>query len=134
MANKFCPSAVVLYQPCNQFGFRPNGLQALGNGNGAYFSELLSKFAGDAGLKTREGHVKVFARRDWGVEFVNDGGFHTNKIEGHWRQMKVRLPTYSRKKENYSSYLAEFKWRYIHSGEDLWKAFLKEIKKIYKFE
>ena len=27
-------------------------------------------------------------------------------------------------KKHYSSYLAEFKWRYIHSGEDLWKAFL----------
>ena len=61
------------------------------------------------------------------VEFVNEEGFHTNKIEGHWRQMKARLPTHGRKKEHYSWYLAEFKWRYIHSVEDLWKEFLKDI-------
>ena len=64
------------------------------------------------------------------VEFVNEEGFHTNKIEGHWRQMKPKLPTHGRKKEHYSSYLAEFKWRYIHSGEDVWKVFLNNIKKI----
>lgn len=68
------------------------------------------------------------------VEFVNEEGFHTNKIEGCWRQMKATLPTHGRKKEHYSSYLVEFKWRYIHSGEDLWKVFLNDIKKIYKFE
>ncbi|CAH3153938.1 unnamed protein product, partial [Porites evermanni] len=46
----------------------------------------------------------------------------------------AKLPTHHRKKEHYSSYLAEFKWRYIHSGEDLWKVFLNDIKKIYKFK
>ena len=66
------------------------------------------------------------------VEFVNEEGFHTNKIEGHWRQMKAKLPTHGRKKEHYSSYLAEFKWRYIHRGKDLWKVFLEDIKKIYE--
>ena len=39
------------------------------------------------------------------VEFVNEEGFHTNKIEGYWRQMKATLPTHGRKKEHYSSYL-----------------------------
>ena len=68
------------------------------------------------------------------VEFDNKEGFHTNKIEGNWPQIKARLPTHGRKKENFSSYLAELKWRYIHGGEDLWKAFLRDIKKIYKFE
>ena len=68
------------------------------------------------------------------MEFVNEESFHTNKIEGHWRQMKARLPTHGRKKEHHSSYLAEFKWKYIHSREDLWKEFLKDIKKNYKFE
>ena len=43
------------------------------------------------------------------MEFVNKEGFHANKIEGHWRQMKAGLPTHGRKKEHYSSYLAEFK-------------------------
>ena len=48
--------------------------------------------------------------------------------------MKARPRTHGRKKEHYSSYLPEFKWRYIHRREDLWKMFLKDIKKIYKFE
>ena len=34
------------------------------------------------------------------VEFVNEEGFHTNKIEGQWRQMKARLPKDGRKKEH----------------------------------
>ena len=38
------------------------------------------------------------------IEFVNKEGFHTNKIEGYWRQMKAKLPTHGRKKEQYSSY------------------------------
>lgn len=65
-------------------------------------------------------------------EFVNEEGYDTNKIEGHWRQLKVKLPTHGRKKEHYSSYLAEFKWRYIHRGEDLWHVFLKDIKEVYE--
>lgn len=43
-------------------------------------------------------------------EFVNDEGFHTNKTEGHRRQMKASLQSHGRKKEQYSSYLAEFIW------------------------
>ena len=34
------------------------------------------------------------------VEFVNEEGFHTNKIEGNWGQMKARLPKDGRKKKN----------------------------------
>ena len=33
------------------------------------------------------------------VEFVSPEGYDTNKIEGHWRQMKVSVPTHGRKKE-----------------------------------
>ena len=40
-------------------------------------------------------------------EYVNANGRHTNKIEGHWRQMKVSLPTHGRRKFHYSYYLAE---------------------------
>ena len=47
-------------------------------------------------------------------EFVNDYGNHTNKIEGHWRQMKANLPSHGRRKFHYSYYLAEFLWRYKH--------------------
>ena len=49
------------------------------------------------------------------VEFVNEESFHTNKIEGHWRQMKARLPTHGRKREHYSSCLVQMEiypqWR-----------------------
>ena len=68
------------------------------------------------------------------TEFVNKEGFLTNKIEGHWGQMKAKLPTHGRKKEYYSSYLAEFKWRYVHRGEDLWRVFLDDVKRIYQFK
>lgn len=68
------------------------------------------------------------------VEFVSPDGFDTNKIEGHWRQLKVNLPTHGRKKEHYSSYLAEFIWRYVHRGEDLFKVFVKDVASVYKFE
>ena len=61
------------------------------------------------------------------VEFVNSVGFDTNKIEGQWRQMKASLPTHGRKKEHYSSYLAEFIWRYIIRGKDLFFVFLKDV-------
>ena len=53
------------------------------------------------------------------IEIVNKQGFHTNKIESCWQEMKVKLATHSRKKEHYSSYLAEFKWRCVHRGDDL---------------
>ena len=37
------------------------------------------------------------------VELGSPEGYGTNKQEGHWRQMKVNLPTHGRKKEHYSS-------------------------------
>ena len=57
------------------------------------------------------------------VEFVNSESYDTNKIEGHWRQMKVSLPTHGKKKEHYSSYLAEFIWRYMNREKDLFFVF-----------
>ena len=71
-----------------------------------------------------ENHGYVHKTVNHSVEFVNGEGFHTNKIEGHWRQMKANLPSHGRKKEHYSSYLAEFIWRYVHRGEDLFWVFL----------
>jgi len=68
------------------------------------------------------------------VEFVNEEGYDTNKIEGQWRQMKVSLPTHGRKKEHYSSYLAEFIWRHINRGKDLFFVFLKDVGSVYKFK
>ena len=54
-----------------------------------------------------EKHGYVHKTVNHSVEFVNDEGFHTNKIEGHWRQMK-----------------ADFIWRYVHRGEDSFWVFL----------
>ncbi|PFX28023.1 hypothetical protein AWC38_SpisGene7279 [Stylophora pistillata] len=44
------------------------------------------------------------------VEFVNIG-HHTNKIEGHWRHAKCKLPKFGVRKHLFSTYLAEFMWR-----------------------
>ena len=65
------------------------------------------------------------------VEFVNKNGDHTNKIEGHWRQAKVKFPPFGIRKYMFSSYLAEFLWRYENKGKDLFKVFLEDAKKIY---
>ena len=59
------------------------------------------------------------------VEFVNAEGYDTNKIEGQWKQMK---------KEPYSSYLAEFIWRHINCGKDLFFVFLKDVGSVYQFK
>ena len=40
-------------------------------------------------------------------EFVNEDGYNTNKMEGHWRHIKVSLPVFGTPKDKYSSYLAE---------------------------
>ncbi|XP_044185087.1 uncharacterized protein LOC114960844 [Acropora millepora] len=79
-------------------------------------------------------HGYIHKTLNHSIEFVNKEGFHTNKIEGHSWQKKAKLPTHGRKKEHYSSYLAEFKWRYVHRGEDLWKVFLDDVKRIYQFK
>ncbi|XP_028412488.1 uncharacterized protein LOC114535323 [Dendronephthya gigantea] len=64
-------------------------------------------------------------------EFVNTEGFHTNKIEGHWRQAKYQLPSFGVKKIAFSSHLAEFLWRYENKGQDLFSVFLQDVRKIY---
>lgn len=64
-------------------------------------------------------------------EFVNSVGFHTNKIEGHWRQAKSKLSSFGVRKGMFSSHLAEFLWRYEHKDEDLFCEFIKDVKKIY---
>lgn len=65
-------------------------------------------------------------------EFVNSNGFNTNKQEGHWRHMKTSLPIFGTRKEHFSSYLAEFMWRYKHKDSDPFKVFLRDMKALYK--
>jgi len=64
-------------------------------------------------------------------EFVNSHGDNTNKMEGQWRQTKVKLPPFGVRKHHFSSYLAESMWRYIHKKEDLFQVFLNDVKKVY---
>jgi len=78
-------------------------------------------------------HCKV----NHSVEYVNEDGDHTNKIEGHWRQVKSHLPTYGTKKTLFGSHIAEFMWRYENKDNDLFDTFVKDIavlyeKKLYK--
>lgn len=72
-------------------------------------------------------HLKV----NHSKEFVNENGDHTNKIEGHWRQAKASFPKFGIRKKYYSSYLAEFIWRYRNKGEDLFQTFIDDIKTVY---
>ena len=64
-------------------------------------------------------------------EFVNADGYNTNKIEGHWRHMKVSLPVFGTRKDKYSSYLAEFMWRHVNKDKDLFVTFLNDVKSLY---
>lgn len=65
------------------------------------------------------------------IEFVNDEGDSTNKMEGHWRHAKVKMPPFGVRKHHFSSYLAEFMWRYRNKDNDLFEMFLRDVKKIY---
>ena len=64
-------------------------------------------------------------------EFVNEDGYHTNKMEGHWRHMKVTFPVFGTRKDKYSSYLAEFIWRHVNKDKDLFATFLNDVKTLY---
>ena len=64
-------------------------------------------------------------------EFVNKDGDSTNRIEGHWRHAKVKMPPFGVRKNHFSSYLAEFMWRYRNRDRDLFEMFLGDVKKIY---
>ena len=64
-------------------------------------------------------------------EFVNEQGDSTNKMEDHWRQAKVKLPPFGVRKHHFSSYLAEFMWRYKLREDDLFEIFLGDVKKLY---
>ena len=64
-------------------------------------------------------------------EFVNAAGQSTNKMEGHWRQAKAKLPYFGVTKHEFSSYLAEFMWKYMNREDDLFQKFLKAAKRFY---
>ena len=66
------------------------------------------------------------------VEFLASEGYDTNKQEGHWRQMKVNLPTHGRK--NIICHIWPNLFGGMLSGSDLFKIFLKDVACVYKFE
>ena len=78
-----------------------------------------------------EKHGYVHRTVNHSKEFVNENGDNTNKIEGHWRQAKCKLPKFGVRKHLFSTYLAEFLWRYMHRNEDLFAVFLNDVKKVY---
>ena len=41
---------------------------------------------------------------------------------------------HGRKKEHYSSYLAEFIWHYVNHDKDLFQVFLKDVVFVYKLQ
>ena len=52
-------------------------------------------------------------------EFVTWDGIHTQKIEGHWTQAKRSMPCSGVRNYMFTSYLAEFIWRYTNHEKDL---------------
>ena len=76
-----------------------------------------------------EKHGFVHRTVNHSKEFVNENGDNINKIEGHWRQAKCKLPKFGVKKHLFSTYLAEFMSIYMHRNEDLFAAFLNDVKK-----
>ena len=53
----------------------------------------------------------------------------TNKMEGHWRHAKVKMPPFGVRKHHFSLYLAEFMWRYRNKKNYLFEMFLQDVKK-----
>ena len=64
-------------------------------------------------------------------EFINENGNNTNKMEEHWRYMKVSLPVLGSCKDKYSAFLAEFIWRHVNKDKDLFSTFLNDVKTPY---
>ena len=58
-----------------------------------------------AAYKKLEQHGYTHRTVNHSKEFVNEDGQHTNKIEGHWRQAKAKLPTFGVRK--YFSHLIQ---------------------------
>ena len=75
-------------------------------------------------------HLKV----NHSIEYVNSDGDHTNKIEGHWRQAKSKLPCFGVRKHHFDTHLGEFMWRYSNKGNDLFNNFIYQITQIYAFD
>ncbi|XP_057292022.1 uncharacterized protein LOC130614603 [Hydractinia symbiolongicarpus] len=67
------------------------------------------------------------------IEFVNESGDHTNKIEGHWRQAKAVMPKFGVRKKFFSSHLGEFMWRYENKDKNLFMQIISDISSIYNF-
>ena len=43
----------------------------------------------------------------------------------------MKLPPFGVRKHHFSSYLAEFMWRYKNREDDLFEIFLRDVKKLY---
>ena len=45
--------------------------------------------------------------------------------------MKTSLPIFGTRKQHFSSYLAEYMWRYKHKHNDPFKVFLRDMKDFF---
>jgi transposase-like protein len=57
-------------------------------------------------------------------------GVHTNTVEGTNSGLKRIIPVRSRVREGIENRLAEFVWRRIHDGEDIWVTLMNTIRDI----
>ena len=49
----------------------------------------------------------------------------------HKRDWSVKIAKFGVRKHLFSTYLAEFIWRYMHRDEDLFSVLLNDVKKVY---
>ena len=61
----------------------------------------------------------------WGL-----GSFAPARYGGN-NQKCVNIAKFGVRKHLFSTYLAEFIWRYMHRDEDLFSVFLNDVKKVY---
>ena len=61
--------------------------------------------------------------------YENDECITTNRIEGYWGWLKVRLAKFRGVKwDNLEAHIAESVWRYNHRQDDIYKLLLKEFR------
>lgn len=61
---------------------------------------------------------------------VNNDCITTNRIEGFWGLMKVRLAKFRGVKwDNLAVHIAESVWRYNHRKDDIYKLLLREFRR-----
>ena len=61
-----------------------------------------------------------------------DTGACTNLIENRWWCIKRQLPSTHTRNKTFELHLIEYMWRTLHRDEDLFRAFLNDVKVVYR--